>query len=85
MFYTCAADGELRVCNVMTNHTELVASTSDGKMMLFKFSTHSVHELITAQADGHSVIYDTRLPAHAKVMDIKFEVGRCESIDHYLG
>ena len=48
-------------------------------MHMFKFSTHSVHELITAQADGHSVIYDTRLPAHAKVMDIKFEIGRCES------
>ncbi len=81
MFYTCAADGELRVCNVMTkNHTELVASTSDGKMMhMFKFSTHSVHELVTAQADGHSVIYDTRLPAHAKVMDITFETGRCKS------
>ena len=27
MFYTCAADGELRVCNVMTkNHTELVVA-----------------------------------------------------------
>ena len=81
MFYTCAADGELRVGNVMTkNHTELVASTSDGKMMhMFKFSPHSMYELVTAQADGHSVVYDTRLPAHLKVMDIKFEIGNCES------
>ena len=48
-------------------------------MHMFKFSTHSVYELVTAQADGHSVVYDTRLPTHVKVMDITFETGRCES------
>lgn len=73
IFYTCAADGELRVCNVNTNiPNESVASTSHGMMHMFKCSPHNNYELLTAQADGHAIMYDTRLSTHRKIFDVMF-------------
>lgn len=74
-FYTCAADGELRRCNVNSNipHEAFADVNGRGGMMhMFKFSPHNPHELVTAQGDGHSIMYDTRLPSHSTIFDIEF-------------
>ena len=81
VFYTCAADGELRVCNVNTNiPNESVASTSHGMMHMFKCSPHNNYELLTAQADGHAIMYDTRLSTHRKIFDVMFHKNKLEFV-----